>query len=227
VDAARIAALQDARAAELERRVRRFVPLAGDEHVLDVGTGAGALALAVARHVQDVVGVDPDVGLLAEARARAVENVTFVEGDATELPFDDASFDLVATLRTLHHVRRPELAFAELTRVTRAGGRLLVVDQLAPADPLRALDVDRFERAREDTHVRLLPDQDVRHFFEANDLVLVRFEVVLEDRPLGAYLDLAGCTGDSRRRAIELAPSDPYHVEIGWYLAAKPKSQLG
>ena len=121
----------------------------------------------------------------------------------------------------LHHVPHPEYAVSELARVTRVGGRVLVLDQIAPIDPFVAIELDRFERARDPTHTRLLPDGDVRALFEANDLVLLRSRIDREDRPLDAYLDLAGCTGDARERARSLAPSDPYRVELGWYLAEK------
>ena len=144
----RMAALQDARAAELATRVRTFVLPRGDERALDAGCGAGALALALAPLVMEVVGVDRVPELLELARERAPANAAFVEADVTALPFEDGSFDLAGTLRTLHHVYRPELVVAELGRVTRPGGRILVIDQIAPMDPLDAFAVDRFERAR-------------------------------------------------------------------------------
>ena len=214
------AARQDARAGELADVVHAFVLPHGDERALDVGTGAGALALALAPIVSQVVGVDRVPELLKLARDRAPENVTFAEGDAEHLPFDDASFDLSGTLRTLHHVPRPELVLAELVRVTRPGGRLLVVDQIAPVDPLDALAVDRFERARDPGHTRLLPDVDLRQLFEANSLVLVRERRDVERRPLDAYLDLAGCAGEERERALALAPEgrDAYTATLAWYL---------
>ena len=167
-----------------------------------------------------VAGVDVEPALLERARAAAPENATFVEGDATALPFPDAAFDLAGTLRTLHHVHRPEVAVAELARVTRPQGRILVVDQLAPLDPLEALALDRFERARAADHERLLSDQDLRSMFDANRLGLIRERRVTDVRQLGECLDLAGCEGDERARAAALAPHGPdtLTVEIGWYL---------
>ena len=222
----RLAARQDERAAQLAETVSAFLLPRGDERAVDVGTGAGALALALAPLVREVVGVDRVPELLDQARERAAgrPNVTFVEGDAARLPFDDFSFDLAATLRTLHHVPRPEVVLAELVRVTRPGGRLLVIDQIAPVDPLAALAVDRFERARDPGHTRLLPDIDLRQLFEANGLVLVRDRRETERRPLDAYLDLAGCTGPDRERAAALAPEGPdaYTAQVGWYLLARP-----
>jgi SAM-dependent methyltransferase len=218
----RMAARQDARAEELARQVRAFVLAQGDERALDVGTGAGALALALAPLVHEVVGVDrvPELLALARERAAGLENVQFVEADGTALPFPDFSFDLAGTLRTLHHVHRPELVVAELARVTRPGGHVLVVDQIAPVDPLEALVLDRFERARDSSHERLLPDGDLRQLFEANRLVLLRDRHELERRDLDAYLELAGCEGEERERARGLAPHGPEAVTatVAWYL---------
>ncbi len=218
--ASRAAAKQDAHAAELAAQVRAFVLARGDEHALDVGCGAGALALSLAPLVADVVGVDRVPELLALARERAPANATFVEGDAEALSFGDASFDLTGTLRTLHHVHRPELVLAELARVTRPGGRLLVIDQIAPADPLDALAVDRFERARDPGHARLLPEIDLRQLFEANRLALLRERRDVEWRELASYLDLAGCEGEHRAHALGLAPHGPdaYTAVLAWYL---------
>jgi len=218
--AERLAAHQDEQAAALAARIRSFVHLRGDERALDAGTGAGALAIALAPLVRELVAVDVVPELLAEASKRAPANVELVEGDATALPFPDGSFDLAATLRTLHHVARPELVIAELVRVARPGGTLLVVDQIAPVDPLAALELNRFERARDATTTRVLADVDLRSLFDANDLVLRRSEAVRERRELDAYLDLAACDGDARDRARALAPPG-YAAEIGWYLLTK------
>jgi ubiquinone/menaquinone biosynthesis C-methylase UbiE len=217
--AERVAALQDARAAELEAKIVGFAELRGDERALDSAAGAGALAFALAPHVREVVAVDLVPELLEQGRQRAAgfDNVEFVEGDATKLPFELSSFDFAGTLRSLHHIARPELAVAELTRVTRRGGRILVVDQLAPIDPLAAAELNAFERARDPSHTRTFADVDLRQLFESNGLVLVRADYVHEQRELDPYLDLAGCEGEERKRAEMLAPS-PYVAELGWYL---------
>jgi ubiquinone/menaquinone biosynthesis C-methylase UbiE len=220
--AERIAELQDARAAALERDIVRFLAPSGNERALDSGTGSGALAFALAPHVREVVGVDLVPELLEQARKRAERfpNASFIEGDATKLPLDYGSFDLTGTLRTLHHIARPELAVAELVRVTRPRGRVLVIDQIAPVDPLAAFELNRFERARDPSHTRALADIDLRHLFESNGLVLIRAEYEREPRDLDAYLDLAGCEGEAREQAETLAPPN-YTADLGWYLLEK------
>src|SRR5215475_4142972 len=102
--AERVAARQDARAEGFAAEVADFSRPTGDERALDVGTGAGALALALAPLVREVVGLDPVPELLELARARSLPNTEFVEGDGTALPFPDGAFDLTGTHRTLHHV---------------------------------------------------------------------------------------------------------------------------
>ena len=207
----------------VREQLESFVMPRGDERAVDVGTGAGTLALALAPLVRDVVGVDLVPELLERARANAPANVTFVEGDATSLPLESGSFDLACTRRTLHHIARPELAVAELVRVTAPGGRVFVDDQIAPVDPLAALELDRFEQARDPSHTRTLPDIDFRHLFEANGLVLLQTRVQSHRRELDYYLGLAGCEGEARERVRALSPGGPeaYVAESALYLLKK------
>jgi ubiquinone/menaquinone biosynthesis C-methylase UbiE len=219
-NAERRAALQRERAAALAERLDHWLQLTGEERALDVGAGAGAFAFAIAPRVREVIAVELDEALAARARADAPRNVEVVVADGEHLPFERASFDVAGTLRTLHHTPRPELLVAELARVTRPGGTILIVDQLAPADPLVGLELTRFEHARDPSTTRVLADADLRGLFDSNSLKLLREEVIHEPRDLEAYLDLAGCEGDHREHARSLAPSG-YEAVVGWYLLSR------
>jgi ubiquinone/menaquinone biosynthesis C-methylase UbiE len=219
-NAARRAERQAARAAELAALLDELLLLEGDERVLDIGAGTGAFAFAVASRVREVVAIEANEELAARARADAPSNVEVVVGNGEALILEPFSFDVAGCLRVLHHTRRPELMVAELARMTRPGGTILVADQLAPVDPLAAAELNQFERARDPSTTRVLSDTDLRALFDANNLVLRREKIVREPRDLDSYLDLAGCEGAERERAKSLAPRY-YEGVVGWYVLAR------
>ena len=216
-------ALQEERAADLSDRVRRLLgPFTGNEVALDAGCGTGALAFALAPFVSEVVGIDVRDDYLEVGRRAAPPNVTFVSGDMMALPFGYAEFDLACCHRVLHHVRRPELAVSELARVTRSGGKVFIADHLGSVDPILSIEMDRFERLRDPTHQRLLPDADIRGYLDANDLVLLTSEVTREEIDLEQRLELARLSEEERIRIRGAAPAARYEIEVGWYVSRKP-----
>jgi ubiquinone/menaquinone biosynthesis C-methylase UbiE len=155
------------------------------------------------------------------ARAHAPSSVRVELGDGERLPFEDREFDVAATLRTLHHTPHPGRLVTELVRVTKPGGMLLVVDQLAPVDENEARALNDFERARDASTSRVLPEHELRELFAQLGLTVARAEVDREPRDLAAYLDLAGCEGADRDRVARLAPP-AYEATLGWFVLLRP-----
>lgn len=131
--------------------------LTGHESVLDVGTGAGHTALVLAGSARRVVCLDPTPEMLASARCLAEERgqtrVEFVVGAAEQLPFADGQFDLVSCRYAAHHFADLTAALREVCRVLRPGGRLVVVDNVAPSDPELERWINELERHRDPSHV--------------------------------------------------------------------------
>jgi len=97
--------------------------------VLDVACGAGQTAIPLSQAGAKVTGIDIATNLIEQARARAqAENldVRFDEGDAEMLPYEDGSFDIVISLIGAMFAPRPELVAAELKRVCRPGGKIIM-----------------------------------------------------------------------------------------------------
>jgi demethylmenaquinone methyltransferase / 2-methoxy-6-polyprenyl-1,4-benzoquinol methylase len=113
--------------------------------VLDLAGGTGDLAAAFAPRVGDrgqVVICDINASMLVAGRDRLLDegrvgNIDFVQGDAEALPFPDEHFDRVTIAFGLRNVTRKERALAEMRRVLKAGGRLLVLEFSQPVAPLR------------------------------------------------------------------------------------------
>jgi ubiquinone/menaquinone biosynthesis C-methylase UbiE len=117
------------------------------ERVLDVGTGTGMIPFEVVRTAppsSTVVGVDISTGMIETARRKAAEQghaesrISFRQMDAESLALEDGEFDVVTSAFALGHIPRPERAAAEMYRVLRPGGRLLITVGSRP--PLLSLD---------------------------------------------------------------------------------------
>jgi arsenite methyltransferase len=115
----------------------RYLPLAPELRVLDVGCGTGFPTLELAQRLgpaASVIGIDPWAAAVVRARRKAkiweVNNVTFINGDATTMPFPDSSFDLIVSNLGLNNFEDPVTALAECRRVARPGSRLALATNL-------------------------------------------------------------------------------------------------
>ena len=99
--------------------------------VLDVGCGTGFLAFELVARGHRMTGIDFAPAMLAQARRKAAArgvSIQFEEGDAEQLAFSPAAFDLVISRHLLWTLAHPEAAIDEWVRVLRPGGRLVIVD---------------------------------------------------------------------------------------------------
>jgi demethylmenaquinone methyltransferase / 2-methoxy-6-polyprenyl-1,4-benzoquinol methylase len=110
--------------------VRAVAPVAG-ERILDVAAGTGTSSVALARSGAEVIALDFSSGMVAEGR-RKHKKIEFVEGDAEKLPFPDNQFDAVTISFGLRNVNEPKVALAEMYRVLKPGGRVVVCEFSKP-----------------------------------------------------------------------------------------------
>ncbi len=129
------------------REVVRAVGARRGQRVLDLAAGTGTSSLPFASAGAEVVSSDFSLGMLAEGRRRYPE-LPFVAGDATSLPFADDAFDAVTMSFGLRNVVDVDGALAELHRVTKPGGRLVICEFSHPTwAPFRTVYVEYLMRA--------------------------------------------------------------------------------
>ena len=106
------------------------LPLRPTDSLLDIGCGNGALLEPLARtfpHAK-LAGMDPVANMLALARRKLPSRASLCGGWAEQLPYKDASFDVVVSCNMFHYVREPRTALEEMMRVLRPGGWIVITD---------------------------------------------------------------------------------------------------
>jgi ubiquinone/menaquinone biosynthesis C-methylase UbiE len=155
-------------AESLEALLALCRPRLSDE-ALDVACGPGIVTCALAARVAKVRGQDVVPAMLSRAAARAAElhldNVAWDLGDSSALPYADASFDLVVTRFSFHHLIEPLETLLEMRRVCKPGGRIVVADAAPSAQTNAAYD--DFERIRDPSHTHALNEPELLSLFAA------------------------------------------------------------
>src|SRR5947209_1525882 len=146
-----------------EEALRLLVDFTGagpEDTVLDVACGPGLVVCALAAVVRHATGIDVTPAMIERARALAAEkglaNVAWQVGDVLPLPYPDGAFSLVVSRFAFHHFAEPRAVLAEMKRVCAPGGRVALVDVAASEDPAKAAALNRMEKLRDPSHVRVL-----------------------------------------------------------------------
>ena len=135
--------------------------------VLDVACGPGLVVAAFAPVARHVTGIDVTPAMLDRARelTRGLANVTFDQGDVRALPYADGTFSVVVSRFAFHHFPDPAVVLAEMRRVCRPDGSIVVCDLLASDDPAKAAAFHRIEMLRDPSHARALRLDEMQGLF--------------------------------------------------------------
>ena len=200
---------------ELERLIEIAQPQRGWV-TLDVATGGGHTALKFAPFVTHVTATDITPRMLEKAQSFAesqgIENVSFEPADAEDLPFSDASFDLVTCRIAPHHFQNPAGFVRESARVLRAEGLLLVQDHALPENAEAARYINAFERLRDPSHHRALPESGWRSLFEAGGLSVEHAEIIIKVHRLQPWAKRQGCTPETIEQLVKMVEEAPIQV---------------
>src|SRR5918997_1524987 len=173
--------------------------------VLDVAAGTGHLGRAIAPRVRCVVCLDLTPGMLHEgeqaAQREGLTNITFLRGAAENLPYPQSAFDAVVSRFAVHHFVEPLVQVREMVRVCRPGGKVVLIDLVAPEEKGEAAAYNRLERLRDPSHTLALSTEELRGVLESCGLSGIRTASRDVDVEAERWLALTS-TPTARARAI-------------------------
>jgi len=205
------------RAAEAERLLRLIAP-SGNERALDVACGPGTLARIFAPRVRSIVGLDLTPAMLERARKDAAENhignFHALRGNALGMPFRDATFDMVVTSYSIHHLPGSTAAIREVARALKHGGKFGLLDMVVPENPASAAACNAIEIARDGSHTRALSVTEFERLLGASGFRILATDLEEHPRSFDQWMHVAGWKrGDAayekcRRLVEESIPGD-------------------
>jgi SAM-dependent methyltransferase len=139
-------------------RIAAIAASTAPRHALDLGTGGGHVAYALAPHAAQVTASDLSPHMLrvvaAEAARRGLSNIATLAAPSEDLPLPDAVFDMLACRFSLHHWRDPAAGLAQARRVLKNGAPAVFVDAVAPSQPAADTHLQAIELLRDPSHGR-------------------------------------------------------------------------
>ncbi len=142
------------------------------DDILDVACGPGIVACEFAKHSNFVRGIDITPAMIQQAKKcqkqTYLNNISWDIDSVSPLPYADNTFSLVITRYSFHHFLEPKKALAEMIRVCRQGGRILVADVAINAD--KSVAYDNMELMRDSSHTHALTNEEFTEIFKQSNL---------------------------------------------------------
>jgi ubiquinone/menaquinone biosynthesis C-methylase UbiE len=210
----------------LDKLIELVAPVQ-DQRVLDVATGGGHVALALAQRGAAVIASDLTVKMLEVARrhiSKQGSSLTYCCNNAEALPFPEGSFDRVTTRLAPHHFQDAPRYMSECARVLRSGGLLGVVDHAGAIDFQVAKYVNAFEKLRDPSHAWEFNEIEWKALFHEAGLRVTHSEVVRQRVLFNWWTKMQNCDAETVMRLRVMLRQMPRTV-AAWMEPETP--QLG
>ncbi|MBW2421901.1 MAG: methyltransferase domain-containing protein [Deltaproteobacteria bacterium] len=181
------------------------LPVSPDAEALDIATGTGEFARALAPHVAKVIGLDATDAMMEQGKKfveeAGISKVSFQKGIVQELPFEDETFDIVSSRYAFHHFADPKPVIAEMARVCKKGGHVIVVDIVVP-DASTAAEYQYYEWLCDPSHTRCLESEEFQTYFRlfGMEVVSARTRILAEE--LIEWMDFSLTEKDRREEIL-------------------------
>lgn len=207
----------------------RLVQPTPQDRVLEVATGPGYVAMAFATCCREVIGVDLTEAPLAIAehirQKRGLANVRFEVANANQLPYADATFDVVVCRFAFHHFPDPQRVLGEMVRVCRAAGTVAVEDLVVSEHPKRAAFHNRLEQLRDPSHTAAMPLSHLLRLFAAAGLEVEQVHSGIFPQVLERWLQTAQTPPENANQVRQLVERDAQQDLSGLYPFRNPENQ--
>ena len=154
-----------------EYAVKRLITLSNvskKDTVLDVACGSGLVSCELAKVAHHITGIDITPAMIEQAnllkQQKNLNNIKYEIGDVSHLPYDDASFSLVVTRYSFHHLVDPSSVLSEMKRVCMRKGRVVVIDATPASDKVDMYNY--VEKLRDPSHVKALTFAELQEMFK-------------------------------------------------------------
>jgi ubiquinone/menaquinone biosynthesis C-methylase UbiE len=209
--------------------------------VLDVATGSGHTAFALAPRVTSVTAIDLTPEMLSEAKKLGAElqisNVLFQIADIHSLPFPDASFELVTCRRAAHHFSKVNKALDEMRRVLTPGGRLVIDDRSVPEDDFVDETMNQLDWLHDESHIRQYRPSEWQRMLSEHGFKIELIEPYSRSRPLTSLTKdvsaanvakihsiLQKLSGEQRKKLGVVTTNGEQHIHHWYVLIAAVRS---
>jgi ubiquinone/menaquinone biosynthesis C-methylase UbiE len=208
IRAFRLASVQDH---SLEADINRIVDLAEPnptDIALDIVTGLGHIARALAGKVSAVDAVDPDEKMLDEAMEMAkkdgITNINFTRGDPLKLPVETDKYDIVTARMALRHLGDGTQCIREVHRVIKPSGRFLIADSLAPPHTDLEDFLSNLMQHRDRSHVRSYTLAELETLLERENFDIDLIEIYPKEHDFESWAKRTGADDDTMRMIVRL-----------------------
>jgi ubiquinone/menaquinone biosynthesis C-methylase UbiE len=200
------------------------------QRALDIATGGGHTALAVAPHVAHITVTDLTPRMLEKARefllSQTVSNAQFQLADAEHLPFAEASFDRVTCRIAAHHFPNIVQSVKEVARVLKRGGLYLLIDCMAPDDQELDTFDNTVEKWRDPSHGRSCTPEEWRTFFMQAGLLVEQVEFFRKTHDYDDWTTRSRMPADEKAKLAQFLLGSSPRIQNYFEVVRRPNGQL-
>ncbi|MBT4511852.1 MAG: methyltransferase domain-containing protein [Chloroflexi bacterium] len=184
----------------------KLAEITKNDRILDIATGTGFLAVAISNTGAELIATDFTMAMLEKAKVALgnQNNTVLALADAARMPFAAESFDVVTCRIAVHHFTEPETAFAEMARVCKQGGRVMIMDVISSEDQQEGDLQNRITKLRDISEVRQWKRSELEGMLRSSGLIVSHSELWPHIMAFDEWIRLGGADAETTKTIREM-----------------------